>query len=82
MAAGVLLALGGCGAKHYEVRDLSTGQTYHSTKVRTKQGAVTLHDPRTGARVMLQNAEVQQISAKEYREALKDMKAVETGTSR
>ncbi len=78
----MLGGVGGCGAKHWEVKDPASGTTYYTTKMTDKDGVVTLHDPRTGRKVTVQRAEVKKISAKEYREGLKDMPVMETGSSR
>lgn len=80
--AASLALLPGCGAKHFAVRDLSTGTTYYTTKVNQRKGSTMLHDPRTGAKITIQNSEVREISKKEYREGLADIGHVESGTSK
>jgi hypothetical protein len=78
---GGVAGVGGCAAKHWEVKDPASGATYYTTKMTSKDGVVSLHDPRSGRKITVQRAEVKKISPKEYREGLKDMPVMDTGSS-
>jgi hypothetical protein len=60
----------GCGS-YYVVKDPTTGKAYYTTKVeKTKNGAVTLKDEKTGANVTILNSEVREVDKDEYKKGL------------
>ncbi len=61
----------GC-TTHYRVHDPTTGKNYYTTKiVRKSSGAVDLTDACSGDRVILQSSEVSQITAQQYKNAVR-----------
>ena len=61
-----LLCVGGC-TTYYKVTDPTTGRTYYTTELQSKNsGAATLKDARTGNTVNLQNSEVETISKEQF----------------
>ncbi len=67
----VCVILVGC-VSYQKVTDPASGNVYYATKVKKQRGgAVTFTDKRTGAEVTLQSSEIQKISGKEFKEAVK-----------
>ena len=63
----------GC-TTYYKVHDPSTGSTYYSTEIKSKQGgALSLKDARTNARVTIQTSEVMEITADQYDAAIRSI---------
>jgi hypothetical protein len=56
----------GC-TTYYRVTDPTTGKTYYSTDLeRSRDGAVTLQDERSGAEVTIQNSEITEMKQGAY----------------
>jgi hypothetical protein len=60
----------GCGS-YYIVKDPTTGKAYYTTKIeKTKSGAVSLKDEKSGAEVTILNSEVREVEKSEYKKGL------------
>lgn len=74
MAAVTVVAaslLGGC-TSHYKVTDPASGKVFYTTDIdRERSGVITFEDERTDADVTLTSSEVQKISKKEFKAAVK-----------
>jgi len=68
MTVAIGAGLTGC-AKHYEITDINTGQTYYTKKYKKHGGAVQFKSERSGNRMNLQNTEIEKISKKSYKDA-------------
>lgn len=67
--ASTAILLASCSS-YYSVRDPATGTVYYTTDLeRSRTGAVTFEDARTGSSVTVQNSEVTEIGRGEYRRA-------------
>ena len=68
---GMAGLLGGCGGDYYRVNDPAGHKLYYTTDIdRTKTGAITFKDKKSGSTVSLQSSEVKQISKKEFEAGL------------
>jgi len=64
---GVAGLLGGCGGDYYRVNDPAGDKLYYTTDIdRTKTGAITFKDKKSGSTVSLQSSEVKKISKQEF----------------
>lgn len=76
IAFGVLCGmtglLGGCSGDYYRVNDPAGDRQYYTTDIdKTKTGAITFKDEKSGSKVTLQSSEVKQISKDEFKAAVK-----------
>ena len=76
MALGVLCGmaglLAGCGGNHYRVNDPAGTKEYYTSDIeKTKAGAITFKDEKSGSEVTLQSSEVKEISEDEFKAAVK-----------
>lgn len=71
---GLALAAGGCGGGYYRIRDTANvDNTYYTRDYDSKRsGTVVFTDARSGARVTLQNSNIQKISREEWNGAVED----------
>ncbi len=64
--SSLIIFFGGC-TKHYEVRDIESGQIYYTRDVDYKHGgAVQFRDDRTDRKTVLQSSEVKRIDKDKY----------------
>jgi len=77
MALGILCGmaglLAGCGgSNYYKVNDPAGNKLYYTTDIeKTKTGAVTFKDKKSGSKVLLQSSEVKDISKEEFEAGIK-----------
>jgi uncharacterized protein YdeI (BOF family) len=76
MALGILCVmaglLAGCGGNYYRVNDPAGDRHYYTTDIdKTKAGAITFKDEKSGSEVTLQSSEVKEISEDEFKAAVK-----------
>ena len=76
LAFGVLCGmaglLAGCGGNYYKVNDPASERLYYTTEIeQSKAGAITFKDKKSGSKVTLQSSEVKEISADEFKAAVK-----------
>jgi len=76
LALGLLFGmaglLAGCGGNYYKVNDPAGDRQYYTTDIdKTKTGAITFKDEKSGSKVTLQSSEVKQISEDEFKAAVK-----------
>ena len=68
---GVTAVLGGC-SNYYRVNDPAGTREYYTTDIdKTKAGAITFKDEKSGGVVTLQSSEVKEISEEEFDAAVK-----------
>jgi hypothetical protein len=68
--------LSGCGGDYYRVNDPAGDRLYYTTDIdRTKTGAITFKDKKSGNTVSLQSSEVKQISKQEFEAGVKGLAA-------
>lgn len=71
MLCGTIAVLAGC-TTYYQVNDPAGSRKYYTTDIdKTKAGAITFKDEKTGAEVTLQSSEVKEISEEEFNAAVK-----------
>ncbi|HSL02482.1 MAG TPA: hypothetical protein VK901_02950 [Nitrospiraceae bacterium] len=64
--------LAGCGGNYYRVNDPAGDRHYYTTDIdKTKAGAITFKDEKSGSEVTLQSSEVKEISEDEFKAAVK-----------
>jgi hypothetical protein len=69
---GMAGLLGGCGGNYYKVNDPAGDRKYYTTDIdKTKSGAITFKDKKSGGVVTLQSSEVKEISEEEFNAAVK-----------
>jgi len=69
---GMAGLLGGCGGNYYRVNDPAGDRHYYTTDIdKTKAGAITFKDEKSGSVVTLQSSEVKEISEDEFNAAVK-----------
>ena len=69
---GMAGLLAGCGGNYYKVNDPAGDRQYYTTDIdKTKTGAITFKDEKSGSKVTLQSSEVKQISEDEFKAAVK-----------
>lgn len=61
----------GC-TKYYHVADPSTGKDYYTTEISKRDGATSLRDQKSGAKVTIQNSEVTEITQDQYKKAVNE----------
>lgn len=77
MALGILCGmagmLAGCGGGYYQVNDPAGDRKYYTSDIdqKTKTGALTFKDEKSGNMVTLQSSEVKEISKDEFKAAVK-----------
>ncbi len=76
MALGILCGmaglLAGCGGNYYRVNDPAGDRHYYTSDIeKTKAGAITFKDEKSGSMVTLQSSEVKEISEDEFEAAVK-----------
>jgi hypothetical protein len=68
---GMTGLLGGCGSDYYRVNHPTTDKVYYTKEIdKTKTGAITFKDEKSGSTVSLQSSEVKQISKEEFQAGL------------
>lgn len=73
---GMAGLLGGCGSDYYRVNDPAGDKLFYTTDIdRTKTGAITFKDKKSGNTVSLQSSEVKQISKEEFEAGVKGLAA-------
>jgi len=69
---GMAGLLAGCGGNYYKVNDPAGERQYYTTDIdKTKAGAITFKDEKSGSVVTLQSSEVKEISEDEFKAAVK-----------
>jgi hypothetical protein len=69
---GMAGLLAGCGGHYYKVNDPAGDRLYYTTEIdQSKAGAITFKDKKSGSKVTLQSSEVKEISADEFKAAVK-----------
>ena len=69
---GMITLVAGCGGDYYRVNDPSGDKQYYTTDIdKTRTGAITFKDEKSGSKVTLQSSEVKQISKDEFKAAVK-----------
>ena len=76
MALGILCVmaglLAGCGGNYYRVNDPAGDRQYYTSDIeKTRTGAITFKDEKSGSVVTLQSSEVKEISEDEFKAAVK-----------
>lgn len=68
---GMIAVLAGC-SHYYQVNDPAGAKLYYTTDIdKTKAGAITFKDQKSGSVVTLQSSEVKEISEDEFEAAVK-----------
>jgi len=68
--------LAGCGGNYYKVNDPAGERLYYTTEIeKSKAGAITFKDKKSGSKVTLQSSEVKEISEDEFNAGVKGMVA-------
>ncbi len=71
MLCGLIVALAGCSS-YYRVNDPAGSKLYYTTEIdKTKAGAITFKDEKSGGVVTLQSSEIKEISEDEFNAAVK-----------
>lgn len=71
MLCGMIAALTGC-TTYYKVNDPAGTKLYYTTDIdKTKAGAITFKDEKSGGTITLQSSEVKEISEDEFHAAVK-----------
>ena len=69
---GMAGLLAGCGGNYYRVNDPAGDKQYYTSDIeKTKAGAITFKDEKSGSVVTLQSSEVKEISEDEFTAAVK-----------
>lgn len=69
---GMITLVAGCGGNYYQVNDPSGAKQYYTTDIdKTKAGAITFKDAKSGSTVTLQSSEIKEISKDEFKSAVK-----------
>ena len=69
---GIAGLLAGCGGNYYRVNDPAGDRQYYTSDIdKTKTGAITFKDEKSGSVVTLQSSEVKEISKDEFKAAVK-----------
>jgi hypothetical protein len=69
---GMITLVAGCGGNYYRVNDPAGSKEYYTTDIdKTKAGAITFKDERSGGVVTLQSSEVKEITEEEFNAAVK-----------
>lgn len=71
MLCGTIAVLAGC-TTYYQVNDPAGSRMYYTTDIdKTKAGAITFKDEKSGGTITLQSSEVKEISEEEFNAAVK-----------
>ncbi|HEX4968476.1 MAG TPA: hypothetical protein VFV44_08150, partial [Nitrospiraceae bacterium] len=71
---GMAGLLAGCGGNYYKVNDPAGQRLYYTTEIeRSKAGAISFKDKKSGSKVTLQSSEVKEISEDEFNAGVKGM---------
>lgn len=71
MLGGLVAVLAGCGS-YYKVNDPAGSKLYYTTDIdKTKAGAISFKDEKSGSVVTLQSSEIKEISEDEFNAAVK-----------
>ncbi|HSB44251.1 MAG TPA: hypothetical protein VLD60_04515 [Nitrospira sp.] len=69
---GMIMLVAGCGGNYYRVNDPAGTREYYTTEIdKTKAGAITFKDEKSGGVVTLQSSEIKEISEEEFKAAVK-----------
>jgi len=69
---GMAGLLAGCGGNYYKVNDTAGDRLYYTTEIeKSRAGAITFKDKKSGSKVTLQSSEVKDISKEEFEAAIK-----------
>ena len=69
---GMAGLLAGCGGNYYKVNDPAGERVYYTTEIeKSRAGAITFKDKKSGSKVTLQSSEVKEISEDEFKAGLK-----------
>lgn len=69
---GMITLVAGCGGNYYKVNDPAGTKEYYTTEIdKTKAGAITFKDEKSGGVVTLQSSEIKEISEEEFKAAVK-----------
>jgi hypothetical protein len=69
---GMAGRVAGCGGNYYRVNDPAGDRQYYTSDIeKTKAGAITFKDEKSGSVVTLQSSEVKEISEDEFEAAVK-----------
>ena len=69
---GMAGLLAGCGGNYYKVNDTAGDRLYYTTEIeKSRAGAITFKDKKSGSKVTLQSSEVKDISKEEFEAGLK-----------
>ncbi len=69
---GMAGLLAGCGGNYYKVNDTAGDRLYYTTEIeKSRAGAITFKDKKSGSKVTLQSSEVKDISEEEFKAAIK-----------
>jgi hypothetical protein len=64
-------SLAGCGGNYYRVNDPAGTKEYYTSDIeKTKAGAITFKDEKSGSVVTLQSSEIKEISKDEFKAAV------------
>ena len=67
---GMAGLLAGCGGNYYKVNDTAGDRLYYTTEIeKSRAGAITFKDKKSGSKVTLQSSEVKDISEEEFEAA-------------
>lgn len=68
---GMITLVAGCGGNYYKVNDPAGTKEYYTTEIdKTKAGAITFKDEKSGGVVTLQSSEIKEISEEEFKAAV------------
>jgi len=69
---GMITLVAGCGSDYYRVNDPTGNKEYYTTDIdKSKAGAITFKDEKSGSVVTLQSSEIKEISKDEFKSAVK-----------
>jgi hypothetical protein len=69
---GMMTLVAGCGGNYYRVNDPTGNKEYYTTDIdKSKAGAITFKDEKSGSVVTLQSSEIKEISKDEFKSAVK-----------
>jgi hypothetical protein len=68
----MMTLVAGCGGNYYRVNDPTGNKEYYTTDIdKSKAGAITFKDEKSGSVVTLQSSEIKEISKDEFKSAVK-----------
>jgi uncharacterized protein YdeI (BOF family) len=69
---GMLTLVAGCGGNYYRVSDPAGDRQYYTTDIdKSRSGAISFKDAKSGSVVTLQSSEIKEISKDEFKSAVK-----------